>query len=394
MPTIIQSQQECWTFADLVTYLLDAHGLEERGGLNERHARAAVRYAYRNIAARHAWNYYSRQRLLQTVAEYTTGTVAYDHTGGTYERELTLTTGTWPSWAGYGRVIIDSVHYEVEDRKSNSVVTLTETSNPGADVASTSYTLYRNSYPLPANFGSMTAIWDVDAQRAINFTDGRTHHAALNLYYNDPSTPYHATIRATGKYLSGVEIFFGPPPAEAVTYDLLYTAHPRALSIDEYSDGTVSVSASSATVTGSSTTFPTTCAGSIIRFSSGPVKPSGYNGSVDGADNPFVMQGVIKSRDSATQLTLEEAATVTISAGSGYTISDPLDIDTNRMLIALQAMAEAEFARLSGRQDQDTRAANARRRLLEAMESDTLVENTRGYPIHSKYGSVPVINDS
>ena len=30
---------------------------------------------------------------------YLTGTVAYDHQGGTYDRLLTLTDGTWPAWA-------------------------------------------------------------------------------------------------------------------------------------------------------------------------------------------------------------------------------------------------------------------------------------------------------
>src|SRR6476620_11922197 len=132
---VIQSQTDVWTYGELVNYVLDSHAVD-RSGLNLRHAREAVRRAYRDLPIRHTWNYYYRQMILQTVADYSTGTVDFDYTGGANERQLTLATGTWPSWAAYGRVIIDTVHYEVENRVSNAVVTLAENSNPGADVAS------------------------------------------------------------------------------------------------------------------------------------------------------------------------------------------------------------------------------------------------------------------
>lgn len=376
---VIQASTDLLTYSDCVQYVCDAHAVD-RTGLNERHARSAVRYAYRELPARHTWNYYYRQRILQTVAEYATGTVEFDYTGGSSERLITLTSGTFPYWAAYGRIIIDDVHYEVETNPSSTTLTLSETSNPGADVASgTSYTLYRSSYPLPANFGTMTGLWDVDQQCSIGFIDQRTQHFSVASFYDTPDTPLQATIRATGKYLGGLEIVFGPPPSAINTYDMLYIARPRALAIDEYSNGTVAINAGSASVAGTSTTFPATCVGSIIRFSDGPVKPSGYTGSIDGADNPFVYQGVIKTRTSATALVLEEAMPSTLSSLSGvaYTISDPLDIEPHRMLTVFQKMAEAEFSRLTARQDAPQKAALARQALREAMEDDTLVENSQ-----------------
>src|SRR5688572_7756730 len=128
---LIQTNTDLLTYSDLVQQILDAHGVD-RSGLNERHARPAVRMAYRNLPQRHSWNYYYRQRQLQTVADYSTGTLEFDYSGGASERMLTLTTGTWPSWAAFGRVIIDSVHYDVATRESDSIITLAETSNPGA----------------------------------------------------------------------------------------------------------------------------------------------------------------------------------------------------------------------------------------------------------------------
>lgn len=372
MPVLI-SNTDLWTYSDGVSYLCDA-AMIDRPGMNERHARAALRWAYRDLPARHPWSYYYRQRILQTVADYSTGTVVFDFSGGANERMLTLTTGTWPSWAGFGRVIIDSVHYEVEYRVSDSIITLSETSNPGADVASTTYTIYRNSYPLPANFGVVEKLWYVDGNHPITMIDPKNQHESLQIFYTTPGVPQHATIRATGKYVGGFEITYGPPPGDIYTYDLLFQSYPRPLAIDEYSTGTVAITSGAATVTGTSTVFPTTCAGSIIRFSSGPTKPSSYLGSLDGADNPFVYQAVIKSRDTATQLTLEEVMPTTIAtlSGVGFTISDPLDIEPQRMLTPLLRMAEGEFSRLRGEQAMMAKINYGRQALREAMEADEL----------------------
>lgn len=393
---VINSGTDLWTYGELVAYTLDTHAVDATG-LNLRHAREAVRRAYRDLANDHSWNYYYRQMVMQTVADYATGTIDYDHTGGTYERQLTLAGGTWPSWAAYGRVVIDDVHYEVDDRKSSTVVTLTETSNPGADVtAGETFTIYRNSYPLPVNFLRLDAIWLVSEVYPLSYVDERTAHTALQYFYSAPGTPRHFTIRATGKYLSGQEIVFGPPPDSIKGYDLLYEIAPRPLMIEEYSNGTVALSQSSATVTGTSTVFPVNCAGSIIRFSSGPVKPTGYQGSISGADNPYVYQGVIKSRDSATQLTLQEVMPTTVASvsGVGYTISDPLDIDVNRMLSALQSSAEAEFSRLAARQDAGELRAMANKALLKAMESDSLRTNTHGHAVYTPFKRTTVTTET
>ena len=377
---MIQSGTEILTFKDAVEQLLDLHELDVRNGLNERRARLCVLQAYRDIPFRTAWSYYYRQRLLQTVASQTSSTVTYDHTGGAYERVLTIAAGTWPSWAAYGRVIIDETHYEVEDRKSSTELTLTETSNPGADVAAgTTYELYRSAYPLPANFRSLVSIWDVDEQRQLSVIEPAEQHKVL-ASYDEPSTPEWVAIRSTGEFYGGLCLHFSPPPSEAATYDMLYMATPRPLTIDAYSAGTVAVTNGSTTVTGTNTVFPTSCVGSVIRFSTSSAPPTSLLGEIasdgGGADNPFAMQGVIKTRSSATSLVLEEAATVEIPSGSAYVISDPLDIEPGAMYTAFMSHAEAEFSQRAGREDATRRLALARQRLLEAMEADTRVENT------------------
>lgn len=377
---MISSGTEVFTFKDAVDQLLDLHELDVRNGLNERRARLCLLQAYRDIPSRCAWSYYYRQRLIQTVTQQTSSTITYDHTGGAHERLLTIASGTWPDWAAYGRVIIDEVHYEVEDRKTSTTLTLTETSNPGEDVAAgTSYVLYRSAYPLPSNFRSLVSIWDVDEQRQLCVIDPGQYHKVQS-FYDTPSTPYDVMIRATGEYYGGLSLHFSPPPDTAKTYDLLYMARPRPLNIDEYSTGTVAITSGDATVTGTGTAFPTNCVGSVIRFSSTSAPPTSALGGIKegggGADNPFVMQGVIKTRTSATELELEENATVTISSGSAYVISDPLDIEYGAMLTAVMKAAEAEFCSRAGREDARQKLLMARQALLEAMEADNRIENT------------------
>lgn len=389
---VLQSGLQIFTYADAVQWLLDTHGVDGTG-MNRRHARAAVQKVYRELPTKHSWNYYVRQRLLQTVASYDTGTITYDHTGGVSER-LVTTAGTWPSWAAFGRIIIDDVHYEVATRESDATITLTETSNPGADVASgTSYTLYRSAYPLPSNFKRLVAVWDVDQERALHYVDPREHHTALQIFYATPDTPWHFTVRATGDYLGSWEIIFGPAPATLRTYDILYEVSPRPLAIEEYSAGTVACPAS-ATVTGSNTTFPTNCAGAIMRFSTTSVKPSSHLGSLDGNDNLYAEQSVIKSRSSATSITLEEAISSTLTT-SGYTISDPLDLEPGSMLSAFLAMAEAEFSRLAMRKDAESKYMQARQAVVEAMAADgDVVTNQRGRMYYNPYRHGTVTTDA
>lgn len=365
---LIYSGADIYTYRDLVEYVLDSHELD-RTGLNERRARAAVLKAYRDLPFAHAWSYYYRQRLLQTVASYATGTVVYDHTGGAAERLITLTSGTFPSWAAFGRIIIDDVHYEVDTYLSSTTLTLREDSNPGSDVSSSSYELYRSAYPLPSDFRRLCRIWDVEQQRGVSFVDQHEQHTALQVFYDTPDTPWQVTIRATREYYGQKSLVFGPPPNSIRTYDLLYEAAARPLAIDEYTTGTVTVVADDATVTLTGGTFPLNCVGSILRFSASSTAVTGPFGGLDNVDNPFVEQGVIKTRTSGTSVELEANASQSLT-DVAYSISDPVDIATGAMLTALLHAAEAEFAQRAAGKNAALKMSIARDSLLRAMEAD------------------------
>lgn len=181
------------TFYDAIEHLRDWSG--GAGNIwNENAAYSAVRRALDELTKAAKWNYYWRTSRINFEATYSTGTVAFDYTGGAYERMLTLSSGTWPTNAAYGWVRIDSVNYRVATRESSTIITLDSNSNPGADVASgTSYEWFRSEYTLPVNFRQMThpilentgPLWNTDPediatmQRVAYATGQPTQYAIL-----------------------------------------------------------------------------------------------------------------------------------------------------------------------------------------------------------------------
>lgn len=368
------AQTPLWTFQDLVDGLLDQHEVE-RTGLNYRHARRAAIEALRKLQAAHDWTAYRATFTLDTVASQSSSTITYDHTGGTYERMVTLAAGTWPDWAAFGTLEIAGEKYHVEAKKSSTELTLTQASNPGSDLAAgTSYVLYRDTYPLPVNFRKLIQIFSSDDQRQLGIMGDSEQHFVSRAVYSTPDAPYHITIRGDQEYYGSLSLVFTPPPNSVKYYDILYVRTARDLRIDKYATGTVAVDAGGTTVTGTSTVFPAGCVGSVIRFSSSATQPTNIPGVAAGSspvDNLYLAQRIITVRTSDTSLTVDSTPSSTALSGKGYTISDPLDIEWNSMHGALVALAEAEFSRLAGRKDWDEKAKYARLMLLEAIETDS-----------------------
>jgi pilus assembly protein CpaC len=71
-----------------------------------------------------------KEDLDVTNAPYSTGTIAYTQA----TRTVTLTGGTWPSWAQYGVLVIGNVLYRVAAKPTSTTLVLTAMSNPGVDV--------------------------------------------------------------------------------------------------------------------------------------------------------------------------------------------------------------------------------------------------------------------
>jgi hypothetical protein len=328
------------TYHDVVDHLLDHFGGLE-GGRNLKMAKRAALAAYRTLPSVYNWSYFYKRGRITSVAAYSTGTIAYDHTGGTYERQVTLTSGTWPSWAARGILRISNIDYDVHERKSDTVVTLSASSNPGADVASsTTYTLSRDAYPLPVDFQSADQLRNVNK----NWTwpsyvapgDWLTAHSTREAS-NDPRL---YTIMADPDFYGTMSVYFYPPPSAAHSFDFIYQREPGPLVVESYTTGTISVPVSSATLTGTGTAFTSSMKGSVLQFGTTTELPTGIDGL-----RPYQEQRTIASVNSSTELTLD-AVVSNPHTTVKYRISDIVDIESGAMFEAFMSLAELKLSEL------------------------------------------------
>jgi hypothetical protein len=147
------------TYSDVLEFLLRVENAQDVRITQM--AKDAILSAYQELPLVRRWKYFYTRGHLVMDAAYDTGTVAYDDTGGANERQLTLSSGTWPTNAARGQVLIDGKEYKVESRVSSTVVTLSVNSNPGEDIAAgTAYKWWRDTYPMPLDFLSADSFID------------------------------------------------------------------------------------------------------------------------------------------------------------------------------------------------------------------------------------------
>jgi hypothetical protein len=102
-----------------------------------------------NETKSHEWSFLSPIRSLTTQAPYATGTITI------VAGVVTLSGGTWPSWAASGELVYNGVAATVNTRDSGTQLTLDDTSL--AVAAGTSYQLVLAVQSLPDDFGGLAA---------------------------------------------------------------------------------------------------------------------------------------------------------------------------------------------------------------------------------------------
>jgi hypothetical protein len=329
------------TWHDAVLDVLDTVGGQKSGGRNVRAAMIAVQEALQHLPTERTWNYYLRPHRIVTSAQQESSTITYDHTGGSSERLVTLAAGTWPTWAEYGTLLIDSVPYEVDRRLSDTTLTLTESKNPEADVAAlTEYTLFRESYTLPAGFDSLFHIDRVADWNGCYVSPQAFQNARESLEYS--GQPRIFTVMPDTKDPSRLAFWVYPGSQSAEKIDLLFKRRPTLLRVFDYSTGTVAVSAGARTVTGTSTIFTSKMADAVIRFGASTEVP----GSINDVDEPYDHEAAISTFDTTAQVTLKTNAELTSSAVA-YRISDRIDVNDGAMQLALMDLARFRYMNIT-----------------------------------------------
>ncbi len=353
------------TYSDLIAHILDYLGSNATQEA-ARDARRAALDAYRELSHAHRWMYYQARGRVQTVAHYNTGTIAYDHTGGSSERLLTLTDGVWPTWAAQGVLLVNDVAYQVAERQSDTLATLDIDSNPGQDVAAdTAYYIYQDTYVLPHDFLEMEQLFEAQNSFWLEYADPGTW-LAMQKNRHGPANPRLYCVRGAPDYYGCLALSLWPAPDNIYALDFVYHRRPRSLRFDQVSTGLVTAASASTTVTGDGTAWTSSLAGSVLRFSATkqdlPTGPAGAN--------PAATERIVVSVESATSLTVDSALTDTFT-GVKYLISDPVDIEEGAMFTALLRCCEAQVT--IGRIMKNLPAAQAmyREALILAREADS-----------------------
>jgi hypothetical protein len=289
-----------------------------------RDIKRAIQSAYRETTINGEWHYLQVARRLAVQAPYSTGTVVYDHTGGSSERLITLTGGTFPSWAANGHIKIGNVLHAVDQYLTSTTLTLDSYLNPGADVSSSAFTLYNTVLTLAPDVLNVRAIYDETGNDLAQITANDW----LEKVRCNPTSgkPQFFAITGSPDEVGAMSALLYPLPYAAVTLDFISQRYGRKLRLtgQEQSSyvGTVSGSLGGTTITGSGTAFAQVHVGSVIRFSGDTgVDPTSLEG-----ENPYIEQAVVKAVASATSLTLDRPLQYA-HAATKYKISDRVDLD-------------------------------------------------------------------
>lgn len=329
--------------------------------------RASVLGAYDKIVHAHDWTWLKGLYVLQGVASYSTGTVAYDHD----TRQVTLSDGTWPTWAASGSLYLDSIVCDVSVRNSGTVVTLSADRNPGADVAAgASYTILRQWYALPADFLSVA---EPLGEGVYVLGEYVSWQDMADLHRSDPSTGDFQNWTIGPAPTGGQALWVWPGLSAAVRFELPYKKRPRNLLYSGHdareSQGTISVS--TATVTGSGTAFESGMAGAVLRISRTSTRPTGLT-----ERNPYFEEAVISSVASTTAATL--ATSMTAASAKAYVVTDPIDFERT-CWDAMLAEAEMRLTPYGSKQRRDAeRWAGEALRLAKEADCPALPRQVAG----------------
>ena len=368
-----------YTYQDAVEHLLDIFDLEATDR-NYRQCRRAIDETYRELPQRARWSYFDRRYTLETDAPYSTGTISFDLTGGTYERQLTLSGGTWPTWSRFGRIQMTDAIYDVQERVSDTVLILSERTSPDADFTDQTYAINRIEYNLPADCRRVLRVYSQERRYMIPIATIDQIRDS-NLVESTSSTPWKVGVHGSTTLYGRQALVFNPCPSDDRHFDVWYEISPRPLTTMRESIGTISFSA--ATVTGTDTTFTSAMEGSILRVGAStdkePTSPMG-NRSDNGAFNPPAFESRIVRVNSATSLLLETSTTTTYT-GVKYSISDPIDVEQTSMWTAFLRGAEYALSRMTNESRTQQRSADYIQAIRFAMEDDQRVARTDTYPI-------------
>lgn len=352
------------TFRDLVQRLRLRRNLNSSES-EEARLRIAIDDAYRELPNKHRWKFYLRQVYLTTDAAVELGSGVYDHTGGAYERQLTIASGVWPANAIDGQVYFDNVSYDIERRVSDTVVVLSSEVNPGRDMTFTTTQWNRNRYRLATNVREIREVWQEGSLFRLLYAPSLSMNR-IQQAYRTAGNPIQYAMQPSRDETGMMDFVLIPAPTEQRTYKVMVTAAPLPFRTYEVAGADGVLVSGSNQFTSASASFDDRMIGTLIRISPTASLPKGLH-YLDSQRKEYVFQSIVRRVVNATTLELTQAPTFSASA-RGYSISDIADLDQRSMLTYLEALAWEYFS-TNTQGDEDDKIDLARQRATQSLRS-------------------------
>ena len=362
---------QVYTFADAIAEL-EEFCREASISAAGRAVRSAVRRAYREIVDCWDWASLHVNGRIPLKAYDDDGTATYDHAGGVFDRLCTIASTTFPSDAEDYCIQIDTddgeIVCDIESRLTDTQVVLDSVLNPGEDVAAgAACVIYPRYYRFPNDFISLDRPVEetfaslgqyTTLERLLELRQAENSGGTIRYFSVGPVPDLHGVY---GLYLH-------PYSDTTRPIDFMYKRKPRDLryvGIDSSEGpGTITATAGSAAISGSSTAFTADHEGSLLRIGTSTTKiPTGLDGL-----SPYSEQRSIATYSSATSVTLGEEVETSRSAVK-YSITDPIDLDVSAY-DAMIALAKKQLAIEKGHKNWQALAALADERLFRAKCGD------------------------
>jgi hypothetical protein len=393
------------TVWDIIEQGRDFLGADASGD-TDRTVHRAVQAALRELVNSHQWLYYYNHGRIQARGFVTDGTIQFQVSSGSVPNLVTLTpsVGTgWPVWANLGSLRTGSVTtnnlnntglgtviYDVDYVIDSTHLVLKAGLAPIVDiVAGTSYTLFMDTYDLPTDFVNTDQGFADVSWGGMEYVHPNKWLQVNRYYQSYSNTPRFYTIMGSPKSPNRLCWRIFPFPDSDRTLDFVYKRRPRPVTRDSYTTGTVSTDSvgSPALVFGNGTAWTADMVGSVIRLSSTQALPTGWSGS-----NVYVMERNILQVNSATQLTVDDAANASYS-NVGFRISDPVDVEETAMLDAYLRCVEKHVAMMKNMKDAPIRSSMYEQALLFAKDADARSFASRvagvGGPYRQRLANMP-----
>lgn len=343
-------QPTVYTWRDFIVDLADQVGLGN-SGLDDRRLRTATLDAYRDLCNKRDWNFLIKTWKFRLTAKANL-TASYDHTGGSSERLVTVTSGTVPTSLRDYLVLIDDVPYEPDEYLTSTTFTLSLRNNPAADVASGTMTLVRVYYPCPADFKTAYHPEADNNLGGLSFIHPSELHAFLMRGTPQYGEPRGVAVVPHPKLIGQRALAVIPFTSTARVCSLMYHGRGRDLKITGMASthvGTFTldtgVDANRATLTG--TTVSAALIGSIFRLRADTNTPE----NVDG-EYPYDQQAVIIGVNVGSNYVLLDRDMAASYTAKAYVISDPVDVP-QEAITALKAGARYYHAMAANKDRKD-----------------------------------------